>query len=115
MNCEDNKTECAYVELQGDKELDNYRVNRRKAYYENEALERQRYTIKVLFYMYFILLIAYVMMVIYKGRYSERGVIIFVLFATLFPFIMNYFLITLIISLIGLIWRNIPKFNHVYF
>jgi len=54
-------------------------------------------------------------MVIYNGRYAERGIIMFVLFAALFPFIMNYFLITFIISLVGLIWRNIPKFNHVYF
>jgi len=114
MSCEDNE-ECKFVELQGDIELNKYYVNRRKTYYENDALERQTSFITILFYMYFILLIIYVSLVVYKGRYAEKNILIFVIFAALFPFIMRFFVITLLVSLIGLIWRNIPKDHYIYF
>jgi hypothetical protein len=65
--------------------------------------------------MYFILLIIYVVLIVYKGRYTERSTIIFVLFAVFFPFIMRFFVISFLVSLTGLIWRNIPKNHYVYF
>jgi len=105
----------SYLELKGDDELKKYYVNRRKTYYENDALERQTSLITSLFYMYFILLIIYVVLIVYKGRYTERSTIIFVLFAVFFPYIMRFFVISFLVSLTGLIWRNIPKNHYVYF
>lgn len=105
----------SYLKLQGDDELKKYYINRRKTYYENDALERQSSLIRTLFYMYFILLIIYVALVVYKGHYTDRSTIIFVLFAVFFPFIMRFFVISFLVSLTGLIWRNIPKNHYVYF
>jgi hypothetical protein len=116
--CEQNKLideYGSYLELKGDDELKKYYINRRKTYYENDALERQSSLITSLFYMYFILLIIYVVLIVYKGRYTERSTIIFVLFAVFFPFIMRFFVISFLVSLTGLIWRNIPKNHYVYF
>ena len=104
-----------YLKLKGDDELKKYTVNSRKTYYENEALERQSRLITRLFYMYFILLFIYIALVVYKGRYTERSIILFVVFAMIFPFIMRGFGITFLVSLTGLIWRNIPKNHYVYF
>ncbi len=110
-----------YLTMKGEKELSEYEKNMRRSFYESEALDSLRNTNYYLIIMYYILLIGYFSVVMFKiffqnktfTEYTWEFSKMFILL--LYPYFMRFFFITLIVSLISMFWRNLPKDYYVFF
>jgi hypothetical protein len=110
-----------YLTMKGEKELSEYEKNMRRSFYESEALDSLRNTNYYLIIMYYTLLIGYLAVVMFKiffrnktfTEYTWEFAKMFILL--LYPYFMRFFFITLIVSLISMFWRNLPKDYYVFF
>ena len=110
-----------YLTMKGEKELSEYEKNMRRSFYESEALDSLRNTNYYLIIMYYTLLIGYLAVVMFKiffrnktfTEYNWEFSKMFILL--LYPYFMRFFFITLIVSLISMFWRNLPKDYYVFF
>tara|TARA_B100000900_G_scaffold384730_1_gene373815 strand:- start:64 stop:444 length:381 start_codon:yes stop_codon:yes gene_type:complete len=110
-----------YLKNKSEKELSEYEKNMRRSFYESEALDSLRNTNYYLIIMYYTLLIGYLGIILFKiffrnktfTEYTWEFAKMFILL--LYPYFMRFFFITLIVSLVSMIWRNIPKNYYVFF
>jgi uncharacterized membrane protein (DUF485 family) len=96
-----------------DKTVKSTNLNNRNTFYENDAMNELKYSLRALHVFYFCLYIVLVIVVAYKKLYNNTNVLIMTIFLFLFPLLMKFILVDLIIY----IWRRIyiytPK--NVYF
>ena len=83
-------------------------TNDRKTYYETDALEKLMAWYDLFWYMYYAVVIIFVIAIVFNESIGIPKKIIFILFAIIYPYVINYIL-RKIYGFLHSIWKQLPK------